>query len=277
MLLSLTVLGETQNLSAAVEILGVSRQTIRRHIRELENLTGQVFFEAGVRHYRLTQHGELAITQARKLIDKSNDWLAGRLTTSFQLLNSEIVVDDDSWLYAQQHPFVSVWSLAPPILQRGAEFWIKAKGEITHSAFDQIRPYILVYRKYRGEWLVVEVGDKSAYATWLGVSLAKSELGRKLNLGEKFKPIVKYWRKPYDAVLANGGFWYEHISINVPKHIGEPSAHANYQRLLAAGTFADGQPAVMVFAARTNTMDIPRMPEIRKRKMAREHLMEFEI
>ena len=98
---------------------------------------------------------------------------------------TEILIDDESWMYAKQHPLIDIWSDAPPIIKRGFELWSQARGDLGSSKLDRIRPYLLVYRKYKGEWLIVEVGEKSAYGTWLGLSTAKSELGRGLDLGKK--------------------------------------------------------------------------------------------
>lgn len=277
MLRSLIALGETRNLSQAVSQLGVTRQTIRRHIRELERLKGETLFEIRERQYRLTPAGELAMADSLKLIENSEAWLIGSLATAFELLSTAIEIDDNSWMYAQQHRLIDMWSMAPPILRRGAEAWTLATGMLEHEAIDQIRPYVLVYRKYRGEWLVVEIGEKSAYRTWLGLSLAKSELGRGLDLGEKYAPMIDYWRKPYQAALQSGGLWYEHLCVSMPRHRGEAPVPVNYQKLVAACKFADGEPAVLVFAARTDRINIPHVPQGRFVKNLPENLMEFEI
>lgn len=277
MLLSLVVLGETQNLSLAVQILDVSRQTIRRHIRKLEEMTGQTFFEPGMRQYQLTAEGELAIAEARRLVDRSIDWLQGKHTVPFALASTAVEDDADGWLYTQQHSIVDMWSMAPPIITRGAESWMEARGALDSPAFDQVRPYILVQRKFGDEWLIVEVGEKSSYATWLGLSLAKSELGRAVSLGTRFEPMVASRTRPFEIVLANGGMWYEHISANIPRREGGNPAHVNYQRLICAGKFADGLPAIIIFAARTDRIDVPHLPEARNIKNKPEYLMEFDV
>lgn len=277
MLRSFVTLGETQNLSHSVTELGISRQTIRRHVREIERLKGGNLFEESDRQYRPTPKGAQALAEATKLLEYSRAWLDHRPTGSYGLLNTEIEICDDSWVYAQQHPLMRVWSQAPPILRRGLECWSLANGTLESEAFEKIRPYILVFRKHRGEWVIVEVGEKSAYGTWLGMSVAKSELGRPLELGEKYDKAVAYWRKPYDAVLESGSLWYEHISLSLPRKIGAAPVPVNYHRLIAACSFPDGQAAVMVFAARTDNIIIPNMPQKRSMPNLPENLMEFEI
>ena len=277
MLCSFVTLGTTQNLSASVEILQVSRQTIRRHINELEQLKGTRLFHADNRQYRLTRAGEAALVEAQKLIGQSASWLQNQLTTSNGLLSTKVIADEDAWLYAQRHRLLDVWSKAPPILKRGLEAWFQSSGDLDHPALDKIRPYILVYRKYRDEWLLVEFGEKSAYATWLGSSVTKSELGRKLDLGKEYDALVGYWRAAYDQVQVTGGLWYEHIAVSMPRHLGGEPVPVAYQRLIAASKFIDAQPAVVVFAARTNLSDIPNIPADHKVVNAPENLMEFDI
>jgi len=277
MLQSFVTLAKTQNLSVTVDILDVSRQTIRRHVAELEERTGELLFDTSNRQYILTPRGERLMGDAEILLNNSVACVNNALVTPFDLHGTEIFLDEQGWMYAQQHPLNSIWCQAPPIVQRGFEAWTQGQGRLDSEAFERVNPYILVYRKYRGEWLIVEVGDKSAYGTWLGMPTAKSELGRGLDLGEKYQPLVDYWRKPYNAVLQTGGAWYEHISVNVPRYLGGKPDAVNYQRLLLACKFPDNQPAIAVVAARTDNCTIPAMPERLKMKNLPENLMEFEI
>ena len=277
MLLSLAVLGETQNLSTAVERLGVSRQTIRRHIRKLEQLTGRTFFASRLRNYEATEYGKVAVIEARQIIDRSIEWISGGLNSPLGLSNIEVEVDDDNWIYAQQQPFSKFWSMAPPILQHGFAAWVEAKGKLGHPAIDRVSPYILVHRKYREEWLTVEVGEKSAYGTFKGISLARSDVSRRMDLGEEYRPLIKYWHKCFETVSGNGGHWYEHLSAKMPRQAGARSVNFNYQRLVLFCTFADGAPAIAVFSARTDNTEVPRLPSSRKANTKQELLMDLEI
>ena len=55
---SFTTLANTLNLSETVEILGVTRQTVRRHINSLEEMKGIQLLELRNRRYYLTEAGE---------------------------------------------------------------------------------------------------------------------------------------------------------------------------------------------------------------------------
>ncbi len=61
MLRSFTTLASTLNLSRAVIALGSTRQTVRRHIQQLEELRGEQLFEVHDRQYVLTEAGSRSV------------------------------------------------------------------------------------------------------------------------------------------------------------------------------------------------------------------------
>ena len=64
MLRSFTTLAETLNLSHAVVLLGSTRQTVRRHIQQLEEMRGEALFEVHDRQYVLTDAGDRSVREA---------------------------------------------------------------------------------------------------------------------------------------------------------------------------------------------------------------------
>lgn len=64
MLRSFVVLADTLNLSHAVERLQTTRQTVRRHIKLLEERRGAPLFELRDRQYALTPAGKRALPEA---------------------------------------------------------------------------------------------------------------------------------------------------------------------------------------------------------------------
>lgn len=277
MLRSFVVLGETQNLSAAVEKLKVSRQTIRRHINMLEELKGIQLFHENDRQYRLTNDGKLALEGAKQLLKNSCSWLNDKPESHEGLRSVSIEVSSQAWMYAQRHRLSSVWDMAPPIIHSGLNAWIAAQGSLDHEAMEAMRPYMLVYRKYRDDWLLVQFGSKSAYATWLGASLTKSELGRQLDLGNDYGPILDTLRYSYEQVLRTGSSWYEHLAVCIPVHKDGEPIPVQYQRLIVASKFADSSPAVVVFSARTDISEIPVRPKDRHILNLPENLMDGEV
>ena len=100
MLRSFVTLAETQNLSQTVELLGVSRQTVRRHVRELELARGTVFFEPGESRYSLTEAGKNAAEDAQNLIMGMAEWVDGIAVEPLDLHRQAIEQSQDVWFFA---------------------------------------------------------------------------------------------------------------------------------------------------------------------------------
>jgi len=64
MIRSFSTLAKRLNLSHAVEELGSTRQTVRRHIDNLEEIKGVVLFRVVDRRYELTEAGTHALPEA---------------------------------------------------------------------------------------------------------------------------------------------------------------------------------------------------------------------
>lgn len=277
MLQSFIVLGETKRLSASVEILNVSRQTIRRHINTLEQLKGTKLFSENNRHYQLTDDGKAALEGAKLLIKSSNAWVNDVSNSYKGLLSTSVEVSENSWLYSQRHRLNDLWEKAPTLIKEGFKRWVASCGLLDHEAMTAASPYMLTYRKYRDEWLLVGFGEKSAYATWISSPNIKSELGRKLDLGCKYDTLLDYTHKAYDEVTRTGGAWYEHMAMSIPLYKGGDPMPVQYQRLIVACKFADGCPAIVVFAARTDMSEIPVRPAHRHIPNMPEYLMDDDI
>ena len=68
MIRSFTTLARTLNLTHAVKELGTTRQTLRRHIAQLEELKGVDLFVVKDRQYQLTEEGSRALPEALDIL-----------------------------------------------------------------------------------------------------------------------------------------------------------------------------------------------------------------
>ena len=125
----------------------------------------------------MTDAGETSLRMAENLLRQSRRWAGSNAGQLGGLSHAAVRDSDGGWFYAQQHPLNDVWSLAPPLLVVGLEAWANCRGQLESEALTSIRPYMIVYRRRAGEWLCVEVGEKSSFATWLGWTWAKSAIG----------------------------------------------------------------------------------------------------
>ena len=275
-LLSFATLAETQNLSHAVEKLGISRQSIRRHIRELESIRGDPFFEASPPRYRLTEAGKDAARAAADMVQQMQKWMCGEPVLPYELQKSSLEINDDLWMYTQQHHYLSLWDMAPPLIVHAATALTAAGGHIDHESMCKIRPYIIAARRYRGEWVITEIGDKSAFTSWYGAGAANSELGRRPSMGTTYDPIVSGWQRDYMIAFKTGSPMYHHLCHRSTPKYDAPSRPVNYQRLISACKFADGELALVSVVARTNRIEIPHMPPEKFVPLTEQYIMEYE-
>ncbi len=277
MLRSFTTLASGLNLSQTANELGVTRQTVRRHIDALEAIRGRKLFEISDRQYALTPFGAQALTEAKTVLAKANSWLAGEAVTQDGLAHVAHNLDDGSSFHAQQHPLNAVWSFGVPLMQQGAQIWVSSQAQLEHRAMKKLRPYLVVYRKLRDDWLCVEIGEKSSYATWLGWTWAKSAIGSSLQDDAMHTPSDRFVIEAYNAVNQNGSIRYDHVHTQLPRKKGEALNPVSYQRLVLACLFPNGQPALATLLARTDRIKIEGLDTTRIPATPKANQMEFAI
>jgi hypothetical protein len=256
MLRSFTTLAHTLNLSEAVRILGTTRQTLRRHIDILEEVRGEKLFEVKDRQYGLTEAGSRSIQEAETVLARGEAWLAGR---NQNIDGLALVKYDDAQgcsFYAQQHPVPRLWRDSPPLLRHGLQAWVNGQAQLEHRSMKKITPYLNVYRKHKGRWLCVHVGEQSSIARWLGPVWAKSAIGCLLEEDPMSSGADRFVIEAYDRISREGNLRLDHIFLRLPRKEGETLQLASYQRLLFACVFPDGRSAVATLIAITNRIDI---------------------
>lgn len=277
MLLSFVALADTLNLTRAVNRLGSTRQTVRRHVATLEEILGERLFELVDRHYRLTEAGADHLDNAKAIVADTENWLSGRQRNQSSPRSIRLIEIEEGWLHLQQHPLSDVWKLAPPLLQRGLELWTRARAQLEDRAMNRIRPYLVIHRRVRDDWICVHVGDKSSYATWLGWSWAKSALGSTYETDPLHSDADRFLVDVYEAVDRTGGLWYDHVFARFPRKAGAAPEPVLYQRLVFSCAFPDQNRAVAALVARTNNVVIPRFAGKKLPTMQPSDLMEFEV
>ena len=166
MLRSYSTLAQTLNLSKAVRILGSTRQTLRRHIDILEEIRGEKLFELIDRQYFLTEAGTQSLREAEIILARGDAWMEGKNLTSGGL-DSINFTGQSSFIYAMQQHHLNQLSInRSPLLQFGLRCWTNTGTQIEDPDFATLRPHLVVYRHRRGEWVCVEIGEASSYASW---------------------------------------------------------------------------------------------------------------
>ncbi|MCI2398922.1 LysR family transcriptional regulator [Aliiroseovarius sp. N1Y82] len=277
MMRSFVSLADTLNLSKSVRALNTTRQTLRRHIATLEDHKGGALFQIEDQQYRLTDLGERSLREAEQLISRADAWLANQSGHVGGLLHLARDLGDGAPYYLQQHHLDRLWTSSSPLLQRGLQIWAEAKGEIESDAYAAMRPYLMVFREHAGEWICVDVGANSSYATWYGWRWEKSAIGRsveKLPGGVGFANLLKV---PFDDIHATGGVRLDHIHTMIRRSgDDEMLAPISYQRLLTGCKFPDGSFALAALIDRTWNIDIEGLPQAMAKSMSKDLIMKVD-
>ncbi len=256
MLNSYVTLAQTLNLSKAVEILGSTRQTVRRHIKALEEARGARLFEVSNHQYHLTEAGKASLYEAQNILQRADAWLKGGQANINGLEVIQHEVEGGQRYYSQQHHLNQLWQSGTPLLRKAFDCWARAQGEIESPEMAPIRPYILIYRRVGNAWQCVEIGDKSAYAKWFGWKWVKSSVGYMVTDTPGGADSASHVSDAYETINLKGGVRLDHMYRTLPREPGGPMLPAKLQRLLFGCTFPDGNRAIGSIVEFTSDIDL---------------------
>ena len=264
MIRSFTTLARTLNLSHAVAELNSTRQTVRRHISQLEVLRGEQLFQIKDRKYELTDAGAAALPDAQDLLLRARAWSRGQ-TSSHGALQYLKASEGDWVFYQQQQAMGSIWRDPSVLLRETYRAWMMSSCEIENPCLAHVRPYLMVYRHLDIGWICVEFGEKSAYVNWFGRDYARSSVGRpiaRLPAGEEFGRILD---QSFHDIETTQMARLDHVYTRMPKLDDlEEQPTLVYQRLMMAGFFPDRSPAVLTLVVPTSDVNIIDLDEEQK-------------
>ncbi|MFD2738132.1 LysR family transcriptional regulator [Sulfitobacter aestuarii] len=276
MMRSFAVLAQTLNLSHAVQQLGSTRQTVRRHISQLEDSMAVKLFDVQDRRYHLTEAGQRALPSAQSMLAQGAVWLNGQYdhVNGMERLTYE---DDNGWIFhQQQQPLSRVWEGESDLLKAAARGWAAAGGELENPAMKPVRPYILVFRDSPGGWICVELGEETLYAKWYGWANARSSIGRALDQfpgGEEFARLTNV---PFQEVQAGQGIRLDQVLTKMPRDAGGPLHYIGFYRLMLGMRLPDGSPAIVAAVDRADRLRITDVDPTLIEKMPRDATVTFD-
>lgn len=276
MLRAFVCMSRNLNLSKTCDELGATRQTVRRHITDLERIKGEQLFKVVDRQYHLTPYGQASLDGAKEILLQLDTW-AGQSSLSKQVsggLEASRYVDADGRaFYSQQHPVSKIAINGLPLMKRALVSWGNAEARIEHEAMEVIRPYTVIYRKGPTGWVFVDIGTESAYAKWFGWAWSKSAIGKLMNednVGDEFNEFIA---GAYSRIYEEGGVRIDHLFAYLPKDGGDPLP-VTFQRLLLGCVFPDGTPGLSVLAAITNQVEIDALDDSSKPEIPADLVMD---
>lgn len=277
MLRSFCTLGRNLNLSKTVDELGISRQTVRRHINDLQELRGTTLINFDDRKYSLTDDGSYALAEAERLLSRADNWMNNTSGLANGLAHISTVTDDGVPFHAQRHPITDICSNAPDLIKQGFAAWSASSFDIESEAMKAIRPYLIGYRKNRGDWICTFVGEHSSYASWRGWAWAKSAVGSIFERDPISTEADAFILEAYENVMRTGAVWYDHISTKFVRNEDQKLTPVNYQRLVMCCRFPNGELNIASLVARTNKIRIDGLDLNQIEMMPEEDVMEFSV
>lgn len=278
MLRSFVVVADTLNITRAVETLGVTRQTIRRHLDDLEELLSVKLFTINSRQYQITEQGEQYLSGANTLLRNLDAWVENGSASN---VASQSAIDhnkDEPFFYfGQQHELIDVWQSGVPLLREGITAWTTSCGQFEHPALEKVKPYLLIFRRNRDRWLCTFVGEQSSYATWLGPTWARSAIGSSIEEDAANPKDTAFVIEAYNWVNETGSPRYDHVYGTFAREEGGETMPVGFQRLVFPSTLPDGARIIGVLVARSNRIEINAINPSDYVATPQEALMEFEI
>jgi hypothetical protein len=271
---SFIVLAETRNLSETVRLLGLTRQTIRRHIKLLEELRGRRMLSLDAGAYKLTADGMVEYQAARQIFDNVCSWAQGLASVNPFIELRRFEDAKGRYFYSQQHGLRDLMSDGLDSHKQVFRAWTESRGEIDTVAFERVKSMLLLYREQFQSWLCVHVGERSAMAKWLGPVWAKSVIGSVLEQDPVANPSDEFVARAYQQVMQTGSCRYDHLAIRLPHGTDGELEAINYRRLLLPCSFPDGSPALAVCSVFTNDIDIGLLEGCKHDRMAETLVME---
>ena len=278
MLRAFESLARTLNLSETAERLGTTRQTVRRHVSELEACRGGALFSLHKQSYALTPLGVSSLSGARSMLRQAERWSQGELqsTSGFQHLEyARSSPEESDKFLCQQHPVSAVSIYGTELVQRTLKAWGMALAQIESAAMAEIRPYLAIYRRSSEGWVCVEIGEKSTYAKWFGWTWAKSAVGRLSEDDLAGKEYNQFISDAYDRIHGEGGVRLDHLFAHLPRESSDHPVPVTFQRLLMGCVFPDGTPGLIVMPDVTCEVEIDGLSAADRNSVSTGLLQEF--
>ncbi len=260
MIRSFVTLAKTLNLSHAVKELGSTRQTVRRHISQLEDMIGGALFIIDDRRYQLSESGHQVLPEAQDILARCNVWIRGQIVHQNGMPQYKIDFPNGGDFYQQQQPINLVWQSDRPLLAAALKAWTMANGSLESPFFKALRPYAMVFRNSPNGWVCVELGDRSSYVTWFGKASAQSSIGRVLSDLPGGPDFARLLSQPFHDVERDRSVRLDHIYTQIPRGAEHIPVQICYARLLLGCTFPDGSFALVSVVDRHNNISIVGTP-----------------
>lgn len=219
---SFVSLAFTGDVEVAARSQGQTRQTVKRHILELENLLETALFEQVGARSRLTEMGALWLPRAQEFSELASAFLNRKGLNDAEYRSTQIplrmLLNDGT--NSQQ-------------LRHFALCWMEGEKSICSGWFEEFSSSCIVYRRIHGAWGARSIGSKSAFRLWYGAEMAQQSEGKTLEnmaSGDDLGGEVNFL---LDSVYTRGGLHFSEVACKLDKPGSAFRVPVLYQRLIA--------------------------------------------
>ena len=241
---SFQVIAETLNISQAAKAMKVSRITLSKRLKDLEELCGYTLLEfESHNRYKLTARAENWIQEVRVWLRQGEDLFALSNERATGLLQSSSQKPGERF-HSQQHSLSSLWEHNSPYLNSMLTAWMQAEGQTNSDAFAEVRQNAILARLHHDEFIIMEIGENAAMMKWLGSKFCLSAIGKPLSstaMSSKADQTITY---TYRQAILQGSPWYDHVSADLPRPEIGTAEQAFYRRLVLPCKLPDGSPVI---------------------------------
>lgn len=222
------------NVNSVADRLGMTRQSIKNHIVQLENLLEAALFERVGTNSRLTDMGTLWLPRAQEFYEAASVFLrrTGAKNARYRSTNLPLrmLIKDET---------------SSNLLRRFAHSYNLGANETDHPEFLQFREECIVYEVDQGAWGSQQIGSKTPFAQWFGVDAAQNSTGKPLSdmvTGDDLRDEISF---ALDECYLKGGLHFAEVACDYRTPNGDGRETVFYQRLLADMTKEKGRPQIV--------------------------------
>ncbi len=145
-----------------------------------------------------------------------------------------------------------------PLLDKGFETFQATSGDLSDPRFQELMPYLLVYKPFEveGQMIIANAGYRSANAKVYGSAWAKMANGSTYDSDTPGAYYSMRASEAYSDVMTSDEPRIDQIRAIMERPDEEP-IWSSYQRLLFRGRLKDGTPALICLSDLNEGVDIP--------------------
>lgn len=260
MLRSFASLARNRILTESVMELGLTRQTIRRHITQLEDMLGCTLLVSGPGGYELTEEGRTHLRTARRLLLDAGNWILSQHGGEGGLHVLNMKMAKGGYVCIRQKPLSEVRRIGTKVIRSGFEGWLASGGALDHPACKAIMDTVVLFRPEGDDLLCIHVGERSGFAFWYGSTSMTTSIGTAVNSGLIDNQSAPVTSDIYNQVMMQGSARYDHVAARLARPPHGEMIPIRYQRLLLGFHDEIGRPYLAMMSVITDAVDLDPPP-----------------